>query len=217
MKQIIIFLLVVILLIISYGQYTKYKRFTPPEYEYQLNQDIDLNYHDRSFLLDYYESVEGLNGFVITQWSANNIDVRNPEDDDKATQASVSEYSKKLGLVKYHEDQLVKSKRLKESGLANSEIKLLEEQGTTLEQHLKLQNDKRILTIFNNNIDQLKMGKQSAFVYELQKLLVKKGYDIPLDGVYKVITKDAIMAFEEKNKLFPDGDIDQITLEALLE
>ena len=59
-------------------------------------------------------------------------------------------------------------------------------------------------------------GEKSAFVYELQKLLTKKGFDIPVDGVYQNITSDALKSFEEKNNLFPDGKVDLMTLKALL-
>jgi hypothetical protein len=78
MKQIIIFILVIIALMIAFGQYKQYKRFSLTEYQYTANKNIDLNYHDRSFLLDYYQAIENLNGYVIMQWSLESIDVRNP-------------------------------------------------------------------------------------------------------------------------------------------
>ncbi|MEP3837501.1 MAG: hypothetical protein ABJM36_07630 [Algibacter sp.] len=122
MKQIIIFLLVIIVLTLGYSTYMEYKRFTPPEYAYTANEHIDLNYHDRSFLLRYYKAIEDLNGYVITQWSVSGIDVRNPESDDKVVLAAISNYTDKLGVVKFYEDQLMKSKALKESGLTNANI-----------------------------------------------------------------------------------------------
>lgn len=216
MKQIIIFLLVIILLLIGYSQYKQYKRFTPPEYEYSKNELIDLNYHDKSFLLDYYKAIENLNGYVITQWSTNDFDVRNPGDDDEDIQAAVAVYNEKLGVVKFYEDQLLKSKSLKEQGLTNADIILLENMGVTQEELKKSEANKKIISLFKNNISQLRLGQRNAFVYELQKLLVNEGYDIPTDGVYAQITMDAIRKFEESKDLYPDGNIDILTLEALL-
>ncbi|SFC97335.1 peptidoglycan-binding domain-containing protein [Algibacter pectinivorans] len=216
MKQIIIFLLVIIVLAIGYNIYKEHKRFTPPEYEYVTNKNIDLNYHDRSFLLNYYKAVEDLNGHVITQWSANGIDVRNSDSDDEEELAAISKYTDKLGAVKFYEDQLVKSKTLKDSGLTNANIKLLETKGISIAEFEKEKVQSKLIALFNDNISELRVGQKSVFVYELQKLLVKNGFDIPVDGLYKTITRDAILSFEEKNGLFPDGKVDLLTFEALL-
>lgn len=222
MKQIIIFLLVIILLIIGYSQYQKYKRFTPPEYQYVAHENIDLSYHDKPFLLNYYKAIEDVNGYVITQWSAHRIDVRNPEEDDEKTQAAVSKYTEKLGIVKFYENQLVQSKSLKEKGMTNADIKLLAEKGITASQQQEQQKKADQLNMFRQLFDHaestngLRLGSSNAFIYEIQKLLVSKGYDIPVDGVFENITVEAIRVFEEKNDLFPDGYIDALTLEHLL-
>lgn len=222
MKQLIIFLLAIILLIIGYSQYKKYKRFTPPEYQYARNDNIDLNYHDRTFLLNYYKAVEDLNGYVITQWSTNEMDVRNPGDNDEEELAAVSKYNEKLAVVKFYEDQLLKSKTLKDEGLTNHDIKMLEIEGITLaDEKKRLQESKRLKmyhALFNEakSTNGLRLGSKNAFIYELQKLLVSKGYDIPIDGVFKTITVEAIKNFEEKHQLFPDGKIDTFTFNKLL-
>ena len=46
--------------------------------------------------------------------------------------------------------------------------------------------------------------------------MVKKGFAIPSDGIFKEITENALKNFQEKNKLFPNGKIDLITLDYLL-
>jgi len=222
MKQIIIFLLVIILLLIGFSQYKKYKRFTPPEYEYTSNDNIDLNYHDQTFLLDYYKAIEQLNGYVISQWSYNGIDVRNPEDDNEETQAAISTYSDKLAVVKFYEDQLLSSNKLKGQGLSNPDIKMIEEKGMTQAEYIKAKKDKgqktKFMQLYKEAItsNDLRLGSRNAFIYEFQKLLVKKGYDIPVDGVYKNATAEALRKFEESKGLFPDGKLDALTLEALL-
>lgn len=215
MKQIIIFLLVIILAIIGYSQYQKYQRFSLKNYEYKTSDSIDLYYHDKDVLYDYYKAIEEVNNYIGSQWSINRIDVRSPEDDDAKTKLAVDTYSKKLAKVKYYEAQLKKSKVLKDKGLLDDDIKLLEEKGITLKEHQKEKEIEKIKTMFNNNPNH-EIGERSAFVFELQKLLVKKGFDIPVDGFYKDITSNAIMNFEKQNNLYPDGKIDLLTLEALL-
>ncbi len=215
MKQIIIFLLVIILGIIGYGQYKQYKRFSLENYEYKTSDNIDLDYHDKSTLYKYYEAVEGVNSYIASQWSAERIDVRSPKDDDDETKLAVDTYAKKVAKVKYYETQLEKSKRLKNSGLTNDEVKLFEDKGITFKDLRKAEADAKMKSMFSNNTN-LRLGERSAFVYEIQKLLVNKGFDIPIDGVYQSITSNAILDFETKNNLFPDGKIDLLTLEALL-
>lgn len=215
MKQIIIFLLVIILAIIGYGQYKQYQRFSLKNYEYKISDNIDLDYHDKSSLYKYYEAIEGVNSYIGSQWSLNRIDVRSPEDDDAETKLAVDTYTRKLAKVKYYEAQLVKSKSLKEKGLTNKDIKLFEDTDITLKDKQKAEADAKMINLFNNNSN-VRIGEQGAFIYELQKLLVKNGFDIPVDGVYENITSNAILEFETKNNLFPDGKIDLLTLEALL-
>ena len=70
MKRIIIFLLILILGAFGYEQYSKYKRFSLQEYEYKVPENLEVNATDNGLLLDYYEAVESVNGYVITQWSS---------------------------------------------------------------------------------------------------------------------------------------------------
>ena len=216
MKQIIIFLLVVILAIIVYGQYKQYERFSLENYEYVPSDNIDLDYHNKDLLYKYYESIEAVNNYIGSQWSINRIDVRSPEEDDAESRLAVDKYTKRMAKVKFYEAQLEKSKTLKDKGLTNDDIKLFENEGLTLKQLQKTEASNKMMTLFANNYN-VKIGEQNAFIHELQKLLVKKGFDIPIDGVYKSITSNAIMEFESQNNLFPDGKIDLLTLEALLE
>ena len=216
MKELIIFLLVIIAIIIGYGQYSQYQRFSLENYEYKAIKGIDLDYHDKPFLLDYYEAVEDLNNCVITQWSANGIDVRTPEGDDEETQAGVKIYTKKLANVKFYEGQLIQSSLLKAKGMTNQDVKSLEEDGVTMEDKLREAHKVKLITMFGDVSNTVKLGESSALVYEIQKLLKAKGLDVTVDGVFKSNTADAISAFETKNKLYADGKLDIFTLEALL-
>lgn len=204
MKQIIIFLLVVIVGILGYNFYKKHQRFNPPNYEYQLPEGIANRSEISPLWLDYYESVEALNGYVITQWGAEGIDVRNPGDKDSQTVAAVSIYRKKLAAVKMYEAKLLQpeKEKVEENRLSEEEKKKLLVQNIFLE---------------NPASNSLRLGERGAFVYEIQKILQKKGYEIPLDGLFRNATYEALKSFEEKQGLFPDGRLDAITLDRLLQ
>ena len=203
MKQIIIFLLILILVAIGYGQYGKYKRFSLTEYEYKVPENLDVDSSDKGLLLDYYEAVETVNGHVITQWSSDGIDVRNPADDDEEELAAVSEYRKKLANVKFYETQLLNPSEAEKPKEALSE---------------REQKNQMAKGMFyaNPTANTLRIGERSALVYEIQRLINEKGDSIKQDGLFNVETFKALKAFEVKNKLYPDGKLDAITLEYLL-
>ena len=219
MKKILIFILTIIILIFAYNEYKDYKRFHPKNANYLANENIDLNYHDQSVIYDYNEAISTLNGFVLMQWSANEIDVKHPEDDDAQTRHTVSEYSKKLAKVKFYEAKLIQSKELKSQGLSNADIESMESKGFSLKDHANHIRSEKFKKMMVKSLPKANLiyQEKSAFVYEMQKLLVKKGFDIPVDGIYKSITSEALKGFEERNQLFPDGKIDIITLDKLLE
>lgn len=216
MKQIIIFLLILIVAIIGYGKYNDYNRYNSPEVDYKSEKNIDINYHNKETVLNYYNSIEDLNSFIILQWTANNIDVRTPEDDDLDTKDALKKYSEKLAEINYYEAILEKSFKLKEKGLTNKEIQFIEQNGIDIETYnQKLRIDK-IKKLYNTNV-KLYNGSKNAIIYEVQKELNKKGYKIQIDGVYRIETFNAIKSFEEKNNLLADGYLDDLTLEMMFQ
>jgi len=202
MKQIIIFILIVILGIMGYNMYSKYKRFSLTEYEYKTPEDLDMSTADKEVLFDYYQAVQAVNGYVITQWSANGIDVRNPKNDKASTTAAVIEYRDKLAIVAYYEAKLRYPKKK-------------EHPDTLSAQAFKKQLIRKEFYA-NLSSNQLNLGDQNALIYEVQRLLNAKGDSVELDGLFRAETFNAIMAFEKKNGLFVDGKLDAITLEYLL-
>ena len=218
MKKILIAILVLILLIFAYSQYKEYKRFHPNNSDYKANEKADLDYHDQSMVYNYHDAIEALNSFVSMQWSANGIDVKFPENDDRESQSAIREYGKKLAKVKYYEAKLKQSKRLKEEGFSNDDVKNYEVEGLTLENHNNNLKAKVIKEMFSRNVSKngLQIGNTGALVFEIQKRLVSKGYNIEVDGVFHLETFEAIKAFEEKNNLFADGILDELTLNRLM-
>ena len=214
MKQLIILILIIIAFFIGFGKYEQYKRYRSPEVDYKTAKALDLEYHNQELLMNYYNAVEDLNSYVMMQWSANGIDVRTPEDDNEKTKLAVTRYSEKLAQIKYYETKLDKSARLKENGLSNKEIKFLEETGTDLKVYKHAQEVNKIKSMFDDK-QKLSYGQTSALIYEIQKKLVALGDSIPVDGIYKRETKNAIKNFEENNNLFADGFLDVLTLDLL--
>lgn len=216
MKQIIIFLLIIILALIGYGKYSQYKRYNSPEVNYTAQKKVDVNYHHKETLLNYYKAVKELDSYVMLQWTANEIDVRTPEDDDVVTKNAVSVYADKLAKVSYYETILNNSLHLKEEGLSNKEIKFLENEGISLKKYQEKLALKRIKNLYNPN-DNLYKGEKNAIVFEVQKRLNALGDSIQVDGVYRIETLNAIKNFETKNNLLADGYLDVLTIEKLFE
>ena len=184
----------------GYNFYHKYQRFNPPNYQYTSKVKINTNHPNKTLLLDYYQAIENLNGYIITQWTTNDIDVRNPEDDDETTLAAVKKYNDKLGKVKFYESQLTAT------------VKKIEE---VSEEEIK---KSLILDSFNNDPKEnsLRLGEKSALVFEIQKLLNAKNQPIKIDGVFNTETFTALKNFEEQNSLYADGKLDALTLHYLL-
>ena len=214
MKQLIILLLLIIAFFIGFGKYQQYKRYNSPNVDYKTDKKLDLEYYNQETVFNYYKAIEDLNSFVKTQWTANDIDVRTPEDDDDETTVAVKKYANKLAIIKYYEGKLQNSFNLKSKGLTNKEIEFLEETGKNFKTYKKQQEIDKIKSMFNDS-EKLSYGQKSALIYEVQKQLVAKGFSIAVDGNYRKETKTAIQSFEEKNNLFADGFLDILTLDAL--
>lgn len=214
MKQLIIFILLIIAFLIGYGKYNQYKRYNSSEVNYLSKKTIDLEYHNQELVLNYQKAIEDLNSFIILQWTANQIDVRAPEEDDESTKEALSKYINKLATIKYYENKLEKSALLKKEGLSNKEIKYLEETGTDLKAHQNLLENEKLKSLYSLNI-KMRYGQKSVLIYEVQKKLNTLSFAIKVDGLYKNETIDAITEFEEINNLFPDGVLDPLTLDAL--
>jgi peptidoglycan hydrolase-like protein with peptidoglycan-binding domain len=218
MKKILLFILAIIILMFTYSEYKEYQRFHPKNANMQPAETIDVNYHNHETVFNYFDALETANNYMQMQWSANGIDVRSPENDDEETTLAVTEYGKKVAKVNYYEAILEHSKTLKTEGFTNEDIKLFETKGVSIAEYEAAETEEKQKQLLLDMLPQkaLYSGEKSAFIYEIQKLLVKKGYIISIDGNYQIITSEALKSFEEKNNLFPDGKIDVITLKALM-
>lgn len=221
MKALLIALIVIILLIFGYNKYSDYQRFNSETIAYTIDDSIDLDYYDQEVLYNYHQAIEEHNSFIGSQWSINGIDVRNPEDDNEETQAAVKAFSKIKGKIAFYEAPLKLSKKAKDQGLSNEAIMSLKETGKSVQELKeeaakaeKTRSLKELFTSTSNN--ELRIGSRGALVFELQKLLLQQGYEIPVDGVFQRATSDALMSYEASKSLYADGKLDMLTLEYLL-
>jgi murein L,D-transpeptidase YcbB/YkuD len=214
MKQLIIFILLIIAGLIGYGKYSEYKRYNSPEINYKTDKKLDINYYNQELVLNYFEAIESLDSYTMLQWSANNIDVRTPEEDTNETKIAVDAYAKKLAKVNYYETKLENSLQLKDKGLSNKEIQFIEETGLDFESYKRKENFEKIKSLFDPKI-KLYKGETNSIVFEVQKRLNELDYKLKIDGVYRIETLEAIKEFEEKNNILADGFIDALTLELM--
>ena len=59
-------------------------------------------------------------------------------------------------------------------------------------------------------------GEKNSAVWELQKHLLKKGYDIPKDGIFDIETENALKDLQSKNDLYPSGIVEESVLPFLI-
>ena len=103
---------------------------------------------------------------------------------------------------------------LKGKGLSNKQIKFIEEEGVDFETYQEKKNYQKVKNLFDPKM-KLYNGEKNAIVFEVQKRLIKLGYTVKIDGVYRIETLNAIKEFEEKNNLLADGYLDVLTLEMM--
>lgn len=219
MKQIIIAISFVILFVIGYNQYINYKRFHPPaNYKISPNSKIDINYFDKPFLNEYYRKIESANSHALLSWTNHHIDVRAPKKANEKTRIAVEQYNKLKADVQFYESILVQSSELKAKGYSNADIMEWQQSGVDPSKLKEFKKNNEVRESLMNTLKSRSwsVGDKGAGVYELQKLLIAKGYDMPKDGIFSSITQAAIKDFEEKNDLYPDGVIDEYALNLLL-
>jgi peptidoglycan hydrolase-like protein with peptidoglycan-binding domain len=70
--------------------------------------------------------------------------------------------------------------------------------------------------INNINIVLAKQGDKSEYIKDLQKMLIKKGFDIKADGDFGKKTEQAVWDFQKNNKLKETKVFDTETLLVLM-
>lgn len=208
MKRLAFLLIIIALPILVYFQYSNYKRFHPPSaYEYAINDSIDVHYHDQVILQQYYKNAYEIGAFARSNWHTHNIDVRYPDQENEQARRAAEYYQQLLKTTAYLEDLLVYSKELKQEGFDNQQITEIEKQGLSPRGFLMQQ---------SGLLQGLERGNKGEAVWQLQKILRQKGYDLPVDGVFDVVTEDALKKYQQAEDLYPSGKVDISSYRVLL-
>ena len=208
MKRLALLILIITLPILTYFQYQKYRRFHPPvNYDYSPSDSIDAHYHDPVVLQQYYHNVYEIGDFARRQWRNQRTDVRFPDDDNPEERKASQYYRQLLGTTALLEDRLIASQKLKDQGFDNQAIARLEQEGWSPQNYQLAQ---------HQSIEGLKAGDQGSSVWALQKLLVNKGYEIPVDGIFSRATEEAVKDLQQTTGHYPSGTVDELLLRAMM-
>ena len=208
MKRLALLILILTLPLLTYFQYQKYRRFHPPvSYDYALSDSVDAHYHDPVLLQQYYHNVYEIGSFARRQWRNHRTDVRYPDEENPEEQKASQYYQQLLSTTAHLEDRLVASQKLKDQGFDNQAIIRIEQEGWSPRNYRLAQ---------QQSLEGLKRGDRGSDVWVLQQLLVNKGYQIPVDGIFSQATEEAIKDVQQTSGNYPAGTVDEALLEAMM-
>lgn len=208
MKKLIISIFLILLLIILFFQFQNYRRLNPPTfYEYSINKNIDINYHNPVLVYDYYRLCYDIGSFSREQWYNYRIDVLFPDQESDESMKASEKFNLMKSKVSEIETRLLLSAKLKKEGFSNEEILEMETRGIGSKEYLTQK-------LFEEM--ELKIGDEGQAVLEMQKKLHAYGFKLRLDGIYNQETKAVVTSFQLKKGLVPSGKADKHTLMLLL-
>ncbi len=208
MKRLLAILIVIAILVYAYFNYIEDRRFNPPsDYDYPVSEQIDKNYFDSTLVRDYYETVLEIGNFARSSWAYDGVDVKLPDYGKTEDKLKAAYYKSLWASAKLLEGKLEKSKKLKDQGYDDDEVRTIIEKELT-PNDLKLRANAYLLGLVR--------GSSGAAVWELQKMLNTLGDSIPEDGIFNLITTNRLKEFQTQNNLYPSGEVDEKTLKALL-
>jgi len=205
MKKIIPIAIVIFLGIIAFSTFMKYHKINAPIYQYADLEHIDVNYYDQSLVSTYFSDIQELESFVRRTWYNHGINVLYIDNDNEKSVTYGTQFNLLKSKIAYIKGKLSLSYSLKEEGFTNIQIKQIVEEGKP-KWH------------FEESYEMLsaKFGDSGKATWLLQNKLKSFGYDIPLDGEFKNETETALKDFQEKNNLYPSGEVNESSLKALM-
>ena len=209
MKRVIILFFILATGFLLYFQYVKYRKFSPPNaYDYSINtKDIDANYYNQVILNEYFEKATRLGNFAREQWHNYEIDVLSPDNTPQAQNAS-KYYQQLLTRVKFLEAKLIASQKLKSQGFDNKAIQFIEEKEIA---------PANLKTYWLIGDKVFRKGDKDKAIWEIQKLINQRGFNIQIDGFFSDETEQAVKKIQEKHQVYPSGIIDIDFLQVLLQ
>lgn len=209
MKRLFALLVSVALILILWMEYLEYRRHRADgAYAFPVDTTIDWSYHNPELVTRYLLTAEEVGHYGRYCWAELGIDVEtdSPLDPDKKTH--IRTYQQLRASAKQLEMTLKASARLKSQGLSEAEVQQqLEPEPSPRD---------RVTNLLDNPV-LARPGDKGALVYEIQRRLIERQFNIPLDGIYRVETQRSIQTFQEQHQLYPSGEVDRRTLEKLFE
>lgn len=209
MKRLFYLIVIIVLPILLFFQWKKYRRFNPPmEYSYPVNDSIDANYHDPGLVLTYYQAAEATGSYARYCWRKERIDVRYPNLDNPKEATAARTYQQHVATTQSLERKLLQSAKWKAQGMSNKEIQVMEGTGMNPTQlsYANILGDTGVV----------RLGAEGAGVWHIQRLLIQKGFEIRLDGIFDQETLAALNAFQLQDSLRQTYGVDQNVLQALM-
>ena len=209
MKKLLAILIIIAIPIILFFQYSNWKRFNPPsEYLYEISDEIDISYHDAALVQEYFGNAVEIGRYAKQKYASSKVDVLHPDESDAEAMNASKYYHQLVARTKYLEALLIQSAEHKKEDRTNHEIKHLETTGLMPEQ---LDKEKE-----RENYVGLAFGSRNKYVWNVQKHLSAKGFEVPIDGLFGVETRAQTSAFQEANGIYPSGQIDDETYDLLI-
>lgn len=207
MKKLLFIVIIVTLPLIAYFQFQNYRKFHPPvAYEYEISDHVDVNYYNQELVDEYFTKAVEIGAFARVQWRNEGLDVRFPDTNSQSDVNAAKYWNELVARVKLLEKKLTDSKNLKAQGHSNQEVRMVEA-GFNVE-NLDLIKDQE-------QLQAIRIGDRSRFVWSVQKRLIDKGYDHQLDGLFGDDTRNAIISFQRDQGIYPEGLINEETFELL--
>ncbi|MEO0471410.1 MAG: peptidoglycan-binding domain-containing protein [Bacteroidota bacterium] len=209
MKRLFYLICIICLPLILWFQWEKYQRFHPPvAYQYEASAAIDAHYHDQEKVAQYQKLILQIEHQARHCWFEEKIDVRHASAEAPGSAPCVERYLSLQQRTQQIEQLLVQSAQWKKQGLTNADIKRLEAENISPAELRFIQ--------LTETKTYARLEDRGALVYQIQKRLEDKGYELLVDGLFRQETEDRIKTFQEKEGLFPSGYVDQETLTALM-
>lgn len=205
MKRLFYLLAIVVLPIVAWVEIDRYRRLhAPGDYAYAIPDSLDWDYHDPELLISFLQSASQAEAYARGTWREHKIDVLRPSPRDAEAQFHARTYAAYRAAAQVLEQKLLRAARLKRQGWTQAQIRQWESDST-----------REILELLTNNPVIAELGQKSPLVYEVQRLLARKGYTLPIDGNFQEITRTALLQYQSDHQLYPSGLLDRYTLHHL--
>ena len=210
MKRLFYLIIIICLPLIAFFQYRQYQRWHPPvDYTYQISEAIDTEYHDPAMVERYYQVGQKAATIARHAWAEHKIDVKATDAESLEKGTWVKQYQQAITEAMMLEDQLERSKKLKEAGFTQNFIQQIEQHGwTDQEANIQALLQNPLMAVF---------GDENDLVYTVQQMLTQLGYEMPIDGNFRIETQRGLTTFQEAQNLRPTGQLDRRTLHQLME